>query len=228
MHDGAAATSRQKVYEYICAQIQDQKLTANAFLDLKHIGKTLGLSRTPMRDAIFKLESEGFVTVYPRRGVRVNALNLKDYRDLYEMIGALESAALLSVSVRLTDAHIRRMDELNGEMAADLEKRDYDTYIERNRHFHGVFLELSENGELLRTVANCKARIRNSPKRERLMEWELASLGEHRQIVRFLENGDFNAAAELLRDVHWSFTVQERHIRKFYCIQKSGAPTVSA
>ena len=73
---------RKRVYEYLKAQINSQKIRQGSFLDLNTIGNELALSRTPLRDALFQLEFEGFVSIYPRRGVFVNVLDLKCIRNI--------------------------------------------------------------------------------------------------------------------------------------------------
>ena len=210
-------TLRERVYGYLKEQINEHRLQAGEYLDLNMIGRALGMSRTPLRDALFQLESEGFVTIYPRRGVMLNTLELKTVRDIYEIVGALESAALLGAAIRFTPDHVRKMHELDDKMTARLAADDLDTYYDLNVTFHDVFLKLSENDELVRYAHTQRERLYDFPRAGGLLkEWEESNLAEHREMVRLLERGDFPAAAEYLRDVHWSYSVQERFIRKFY------------
>ncbi|HOX91774.1 MAG TPA: GntR family transcriptional regulator, partial [Spirochaetales bacterium] len=91
-------TLRERVYDYLKAQLNDGKLKPGAFLDLASIGEDLGLSRTPLRDALLRLEAEGFVTIHQRRGVVVNVLDVSTIRNAYQIIGALESSAVMEAS----------------------------------------------------------------------------------------------------------------------------------
>ena len=91
---------KEQVYDYLRVQMNEGRLRPGAFLNLNDISRELGMSRTPLRDALFQLESEGFVTIFPRRGVVVNSLTLEKIRNIYEILGALESAALLLSSRR--------------------------------------------------------------------------------------------------------------------------------
>ena len=215
-------TLRERVYGYLKDQINAQKLRPGSFLDLNLIGRELGMSRTPLRDALFQLESEGFITIYPRRGVMLNVLDLKTVRNIYEIVGALESAVLISTAVKFTEDDVRRMIELDKQMDVSLGKEDYDTYYDLNVDFHNVFLDKSDNDELLRSARILRERLYDFPRsRGLLKEWEQSNLREHLEMVRLLEKGNFTAAAEYLRDVHWSFSVQERYIRKYYFALKS-------
>ena len=222
MRESRLETLRERVYGCLKDRINDQSFQSGEFLDLNRIGNELGMSRTPLRDALFQLESEGFITIYPRRGVVLNALDLKGVRDIYEIIGALEGAALNSVALRLTEGDVKHMSELNSLMERALSEERYDEYYDANVSFHDVFLGLSENKDLLRTAKILRERLYDFPrKRGFLKEWEESNLREHYEMVRLLESGNINAASEYLRDVHWSFSVQERYIRKYYFALKS-------
>ena len=213
---------RKRVYEHLKEQINSQKIRQGSFLDLNTIGKELALSRTPLRDALFQLEFEGFVSIYPRRGVFVNVLDLKSIRNIYEVIGALESACLINVAVKLTAADISQMEVHNEAMRSYLEQDNFAAHYEQNVCFHNIFLNLSENADLIHTARILRERLYDFPRNPGfLKDWELSNLEEHRQMVKKLRDGDFNGAAEYLRDVHWSFSVQERYIRKYYFASKT-------
>ncbi len=83
---------REQVYEYLKIQLNEGKLEHGAFLNLNAISAEMGISKTPLRDALFQLEAEGFVTIYPRRGVKVNVLSLEKIRNIYQILGGLEGA----------------------------------------------------------------------------------------------------------------------------------------
>jgi DNA-binding GntR family transcriptional regulator len=220
--DISVKTLRERVYAYLKEEINSCRLREGKFLDLKRIGRELGLSRTPLRDALFQLESEGFITIYPRRGVILNSLDMRTVRDIYEIVGALESAALLSVAVKFSEGDIRRMEELDDAMQRALDENEFDTYYGYNVDFHNVFLDMSENLALVRYVRIQRERLYDFPRmRGFLKEWEQSNLNEHVETTRLLERGDFESAANYLRDVHWSFSVQERFIRKYYFALKN-------
>ena len=182
----------------------------------------MGISKTPLRDALIQLETEGFVSILPRRGVVVNELRQSDIRDIYEILGALEGVAVVAVASRLCPDEIEAMASLNREMIQAVEAGDFDTYYACNLAFHDPFLELSENRPLLRTVENLKHRLYDFPRRERFVaEWEMSSTSEHATFLERLQQGDYRGAADFLRDVHWSFDVQEEYILQYYFPEKS-------
>lgn len=207
---------REQVYEYLRDEIHNRNLLPGSTINLKEISQQLGISKTPLRDAIIRLECEGFVTILPRRGVLVNKLTLKDVQNLVEIAGALEASVILSVFDKFDASHIRKMEQLNEEMRAAIHLDDFDRYYRLNIAFHDVFLNLSGNVELRRVVMPIKLRLYDFPRHAYIKEWELINCDEHDQFIEFSKRGESEAAASLWQDSHWSFAFHEKFIRKFY------------
>ena len=208
---------REQVYEYLRGAINRGDLAPGSFLDQNRLSAELGISKQPLRDALIQLETEGFVSILPRRGVLVRRLGLDDIRHLYEVIGALESAVVMSVFPAMARPHFTQMRSLNADMVVAIDRGDFDTYYDLNLGFHKVFLGMSDNPALVRTVEVSKQRLYDFPRpKDFVPEWELASTEEHAEFVDLLERGDGRAAADHLRDVHWSFEVQRPFILRYY------------
>jgi DNA-binding GntR family transcriptional regulator len=191
---------------------------------MERTSKRLGVSKTPLRDALLQLEQEGFVSILPRRKVVVNPLTLQDIRNYYEIIGALESAAVLAAVDNLKDTDLRTLEALNAEMAAALEKDDFDLYYDRNLKFHNIYLGSCGNAVLLKIVNTMKKRLYDFPRRSKFVkEWEEASIGEHAELVQLFRQRNRKEAAAFVRDVHWSFKVQEKFIARYYAKAASAA-----
>lgn len=215
---------REQIYEYLKEAMQLGQLEPGATLDLKALEQEIGISRTPLRDALLQLAAEGFVEILPRRGVRVVALTIERIRDHYEILAALEGTALRNGSERITPALVDRMEQLNQDMRAALQEDDFESFYALNLQFHECWLELSENEELKRTVRILKQRLYDFPRNPGFIkEWEERSTREHAVVVGYLRAGDVNAAADYVRDVHWSFTVQEKFIRQYYAASADSA-----
>ena len=211
---------REQVYEHLRASIEAGDLVPGTFIDQNQISSELGISRMPLRDAMIQLELEGFVDVLPRRGVRVRRLTLDDVRHLYEIIGALEGAALLSSPDGIDPGDLIRMDSLNREMSSALESGDFDTYYSRNVDFHRVFLSWSDNLELRQSVRVCRQRLYDFPRERAFVpEWEHRSIREHGELLDLLLEGKTREAADFLRDVHWSFEVQKPFLLRYHHLE---------
>lgn len=219
---------REQVYDHLRLLLNKGELRPGGFLDLRALEASLEVSRTPLRDALLQLESEGFVAILPRRGVQVRALTRDDIRHLYEIVGALEGAALLAAFSRLGPAETAALRRLNADMKRAVESGAFDRYYDRNLAFHDVFLDRCSNPRLLRLVRTLKQRLYDWPRRRGFVKaWELASVREHAQLVRLVENGEARGAADHLRDVHWSYRVQERFIEQYYFADAGRAPARS-
>jgi DNA-binding GntR family transcriptional regulator len=218
---------RELVYDFLRAEMAKGGLQPGAFLDLNELAQRLGVSRTPLREALLHLESQGFVSVLPRRGFRLNELTLDDIRSFYEIIGALEAAALRTVGFSLGPADFARMRALDAEMATAVAARDFDRYYDANLAFHDTYLSRSDNARLVAQVQLLKQRLYDWPRRAAMMQaWEAHSVVEHEEFLALLERGNIEAAADHLQHVHWSFTVQEQYIRAYYfASHEMGAPS---
>jgi DNA-binding GntR family transcriptional regulator len=208
---------KEQVYDYLRGQFQKPILRPGAVINMDATAKKLGISKTPLRDALIQLEMEGFVTISPRRGIYVNALPLSAIKEFYQVIGALESSALLASFPELGAAGIKKMDALNRLMKKAIAGGDFDLFYEKNLLFHDFFIGICANKTLARVIGNLKKRLYDFPRQRRwIKEWEERSIAEHQQIIDFLAVGDPAAAALFLRDVHWSYAVQEKYIRAYY------------
>lgn len=208
---------REQVYAHLKERMNRGDIRPGAFLDLNSMSAEIGISRTPLRDALLQLEAEGFVTILPRRGVCVAPLTLDHIRNYYEIIGALEAATVMHHGGRLGPAKIDHMVGLNRRMKAALERDDFDLFYRHNLAFHNTYLDLSPNADLRGTVDRLKERLYDFPRREGFVkEWEVRSTGEHAAFTEFLARGDLRGAAQHLKEVHWSFSVQEPFIRRYY------------
>jgi DNA-binding GntR family transcriptional regulator len=207
---------RQQVYEYLRDEMNKSKLLPGETINLTQICRSLGISKTPLRDALIQLEAEGFVTILPRRSVKVNALTLPDVKCLYEIVGALEASVICSIFEKLDSSQILRMENLNSEMRAAINQEDFDTYYDKNLEFHDVYLKMSGNLILQNLVEVHKQRLYDFPRPSYIKEWELNNCDEHQQLINSIKKGDRNGAAGIIKDVHWSFEVQEKYIREFY------------
>jgi DNA-binding GntR family transcriptional regulator len=207
---------RELVYEYLRDQMNRGGLVPGAAINLAALSQELGVSKTPLRDALIQLESEGFVTILPRRGIFVNHLTIDDIHNAYQIIGSLEATALKEVFGQLRKLHFSRMKSMNARMIQVIREGDFESYYRLNLSFHDVFLDLLRNQALRRILTLFKLRLYDFPRRGYIEEWELRNCEEHSQFIESLETGELDSAVHVLRDVHWCFAVQEAFIRKFY------------
>jgi len=208
---------KEQVYEYLQKRIQSGDLKPGSEINLERTSKQLGISRTPLRDALLQLNIEGFVIIKPRKGIIVNSLSFDDIKNFYQIIGALESSAILSLKGKLMKNDIKKLNDFNKSMKKAIDRDDFDTYYKYNLKFHNYFLDLCANDELKRIVDIKKKRLYDfQRKRGFVKDWETKSIEEHQKIIDFLEKGKYLEASDFMRNVHWSYEVQERFVKRYY------------
>jgi DNA-binding GntR family transcriptional regulator len=191
---------REQVYHFFWQEMQNGNLSPGSAINLNAISKKLGISKTPLRDALIQLETEGFVTILSRRGVIVNKLSLVEIKNHYDVLGSLESSVLLSVFDRIKDSHIEQMEDLNVEQAEALNEGKYEHYYRLNLAFHDVFLNLSDNDIIKKILAPIKRRLYDFPRRAYLKEWEMINIDEHDRLITCIKKGNRIGAASIIKD----------------------------
>jgi DNA-binding GntR family transcriptional regulator len=208
---------KEQVYDYLREQLRFGALKPGSLINTEETAAKLGVSRTPLRDALIQLAMEDFVSIIPRQGVVVRPLTLRDIEEYYQIIGALESIAVLLSFEKIDPAGITEMRGYIAEMKRALEDDDFDRYYRMNLRFHNTYLQACRNHKLVQIVNTLKSRLYDFPrKREFVKEWELRSMREHERFVELLAEGRAREAAEYVRDVHWSYSVQKPYIRQYY------------
>jgi len=208
---------KEQVYEYLREQMRKGEILPGSVIDMEETSSRLGVSKTPLRDALLQLEMEDFVSILPRRKIVVKELTEADIRNYYEIISGLESMALLKAGEKMESADVETLQKLNDGMGKAIASGNFDLYYERNLQFHNTYLSLCGNSSLIKIVNNLKKRLYDFPRPKGFVkEWEESSIIEHQRIVDLLKAGKIREAANYLRDIHWSFGVQEKYIRMYY------------
>lgn len=161
----------------------------------------LGISRTPVREALIRLQKEGLVEVVPRHGMRVLPVSPSDMREIYEILSALESmAAALAAQRRPTDAELAPLEQASRDMARSLKADDLDAWAEADERFHRHLVELSGNRLLVEAVHNFWDRAHRVRRFTlRLRPKPMHSTKEHTALVERIRAGDAAGANELNR-----------------------------
>jgi len=208
---------KDQIYDYLRQQIQNGQLGQGKVINIDQTSSLLGVSRTPLRDALLQLECEGLVTVTPRRGVIVRPLEHKDIKNFYQVIGALEATALIAAGDHLEPSDISRMKEINVRMRQNLSKGKFDAVMSANLEFHSIYLNLCENEMIQEIIERLRKRLHGFiPGALYIPEWEEQSIVEHERLVEIIEHESLLAAANYIRDVHWSYLAQKKFILQYY------------
>ena len=167
----------------------------------QEVALALGMSRTPVREAIMRLRNEGLVEVIPRHGLRVLPVSPTDMREIYQILTALECmAAELLAQRKPTDAELKPLVDASKAMDKALKADDLDAWAAADERFHAHFIELAGNRQLQATVLNYWDRAHRARMFTlRLRPKPVNSTKEHMQMVERLRAGDAEGAARVTR-----------------------------
>jgi DNA-binding GntR family transcriptional regulator len=195
-------TLKDHIYDVLREAILSMNIydeEADLRLDERKMAGQLGISRTPIREALARLEQDGFVEIRPRRGVFVRRKSLDEVLEVIVVWAALESmAARLAVEVA-TDAELRSLSKLGAEAGG--ERADIEAYSEHNIRFHQRVLELSRCA-MLKSIADGLFLHMHAVRRRAIGEEDRArrSAVEHMSIIEALESRDADKASQLVRE----------------------------
>ena len=144
-------------------------------------------------------------------------------RNAYQLVGALETAAIMECGPLLKERDFTFMSDLNSGMGEALAHDDFNAYYEQNLAFHCTYIDKSTNSELKNLIAMHRERLYDFPRRQAYLKaWELNGVSEHAELLGLLREGNFLDAASYSREIHWSFSRQEHFIKDYYFARNSG------
>lgn len=210
------------VMDYLRQEMESGNLKPGDRINEKEICQKLGVSRTPIREALIQLEREGFIEISPRKSIRVKKLTLKEIEDIYQIIGALESEAAEIACDRLRPEDIARMEEDYNQMVQALTQDDFKRYMDINLKLHNTHLRVCGNEVLVNIVNQLKKRLYDFPRiMLKIPEWEEKCIEEHRQLIQFFKEKNKNGIKELIKNRHWGFEDNLRFILVYYNLMNS-------
>jgi DNA-binding GntR family transcriptional regulator len=172
----------------------------------EQLAERLGVSRTPVRQALTMLEAEGLVEIAPNRGATVCSFSFEDVWDIYDLRAVLEGHAARRAAGRIVRRELERLRELAGEMEAlpgrfDDHEEEIRILVGLNQAFHGIIVEASRNKRLQRLIN----RTVEIPLMFKAFFWytpheRTISNHYHRQMLEALEKGDADRAEIIMRE----------------------------
>jgi len=159
------------------------------------LAEELGVSRTPIREAIRKLELEGFVVMIPRKGAYVAGVSYKDVKDVFEIRAALEGLAAGLAAEKITDEEIEQMERV---LHYEKEPDNLEEMVQSDTDFHALLYKASRNEKLIWILGNLREQI------QRFRSTSLAvpgrvknAIAEHREILEAIARHDVKEAQAL-------------------------------
>ncbi|AOS82345.1 hypothetical protein Q5W_22850 [Hydrogenophaga sp. PBC] len=194
---------RHGVHADVCGHIRNLivhgELASGERINELGLSEALGVSRTPIREALKVLAAEGLVELLPNRGSRVTTPSTDEIVNLFAVIAALERLAVETVTLQASAPALARLRALHDEMLRRYAEGDRDRYFELNHRIHETIIEMAANPQLSRTHADLMTRAR----RPRFVaitsdgRWD-ESVKEHELVMSAMELRDARFAGEIL------------------------------
>jgi DNA-binding GntR family transcriptional regulator len=185
----------EEVAELMRQRIFARELEAGSWIDELRIAEALGISRTPLREALKVLAAEGLVTMKVRRGAYVTEVSEKDLRDVYHLLALLESDAARVVAASANELQRAQIQALQKDLEDAVAQRD--RFFEINEAFHMLLLQIADNRWRDQMVADLRKVMKLNRHHSLLKEGRIEqSLAEHREIVQALLSRQPELAAQ--------------------------------
>jgi DNA-binding GntR family transcriptional regulator len=196
----AAPARTRTAYEHVRATLRtailDRTLPAGMRLVQSELAAQLGVSTTPVREALRDLATEGLVLFDAHRGAVVRPLDIDEVREIYELRMALEPLMVARVVERITDEQLARAEELAARMRTE---SDMTVWVNLNRDFHAVFSEADSQSRLAQILAGLRdnaagyVAVSLDARPDRVEEANV----EHHEMLETFRRRDHDAAVEL-------------------------------
>jgi DNA-binding GntR family transcriptional regulator len=193
----------EEVAERLRQRIFNRELEPGSWIDELKIADELGISRTPMREALKVLAAEGLITMKVRRGAYVTEVSDKDLSDVYHLLSLLESDAVAVVAERASDEQLKDLERLHQELevAGRDPERQRERFFQINEQFHMRLLDIANNRWRDQMVSDLRKVMKlnrhNSLFKTGRME---ESLQEHRAVMAALQARNPALAAQRMRE----------------------------
>jgi DNA-binding GntR family transcriptional regulator len=195
----ARHTLHDQVVVRLRAMLVEGRIVPGAKLNERELCERLGVSRTPLREAIKLLAAEGLIDLLPHRGAVAVKLGELDVRNVFELLAELEGISGELAARRVSDAEIAEIKALHYEMLACFARRDLPGYYRINALIHAAINLAARNPVLTKVYRETNARVQSLrfQTNQNEAKWKLA-VGEHEQMIRALEAHDGAALRSIL------------------------------
>lgn len=189
----------EEVAELLRQRIFSRELAPGSWIDELKLAEEYGISRTPLREALKVLATEGLVTMKVRRGAYVTEVSERDLADVYHLLALLESDAAGVVAAQATPAQLKELQSLHEELEKAVGNRE--RFFEINEAFHMRLLEIANNRWRDQMVADLRKVMKLNRHNSLLKSGRIEeSLAEHRAIMQALSARDADGTAQRMRE----------------------------
>ena len=188
-----------QVAEHLRGMIDGRELPPGARLNETELCNNLGVSRTPLREAIRTLATEGLIELQPNRGAMVSIVTRDDVTEILPIMASLEGLGGRLAAINMTDEKVSKVRAIHDQMIRHYLAHELLEYFEKNRLIHELITEGSDNYTLIEIINSLSAKVRRARFSAQMTSegWSKA-VSEHEEIIRALEARDPNRLERIL------------------------------
>jgi DNA-binding GntR family transcriptional regulator len=192
-------TLRERILSAIRAAIVSGQIRQGSRIMEPELAERFGISRTPIREAIRQLESEGLISVIPRKGAIVASISPQDISNFFELKMILEGHAARLAAKNLTENDLTKMETVNRQIEAASVKKNPSRVLDLHNEFHEIFLRACGNDKLHAIVQNLAMQFQRYPLIPAMPGRVKGSVRQHTEIIEAFRRKDAARAEELVR-----------------------------
>ncbi len=193
-------TLREKILETIREAILKGTLKPGEKVAEPELAERFGISRTPIREAFRQLESEGYLTVIPRKGAVVAALSEQDVQEFYAIKSILEGYAAELAAERLTEKDIEKLQTINEKLKTLAAEGDVKAFFRIHNEFHDLFVRAAGNHKLAELITHLGMKFNRLRMASLSVQGRMdISVAEHERLIEAFKNQDGDQAENLVK-----------------------------
>lgn len=193
-------TLREKILETIREAILKGTLKPGEKVAEPELAERFGISRTPIREAFRQLESEGYLTVIPRKGAVVAALSEQDVQEFYAIKSILEGYAAELAATRLSEKDIEKLEAINEKLKSLAKEGDVKSFFRTHSEFHDLFVKAAGNHKLTELIHQVGMKFNRLRMASLSVQGRMdISVAEHERLIEAFKKQDGEQAENLVK-----------------------------
>lgn len=207
---------KDEAYNILHDQIMDGTLKPYTQLKIAELSKELGISRTPVREAILKLENEGLIISKANQWTMVAPIRVESLKDIYPLICELESFALRNNFSKIDDDFVDKLESINEKIKAEHSNKNILKVLELDNEFHDLIINLSPNKEIKPILDRLKKRLTRFEiafYKAKDVHKEPSTYNEHLVLINAFRQKDLDKSLEALEQ-NWTTTINDQTLKQ--------------
>ncbi|MGR6899279.1 GntR family transcriptional regulator [Rummeliibacillus sp. BSL5] len=199
---------KDHVYNYIVEQINNNELLSGSKVNESAISESLNVSRTPVREALIQLSSDGLLEYVPRKGFVIKGLTKEEAKETFLIIGTLDGLAASLTAPLLNEKHLKEMEFYVQSIDLAINTENFNMYHKMQEEFHNVYLSICPNKSIVGLLHQLEKKFLKNMYNLENVEFTKEKLRqtniEHKKMIELFRAGDIDVLEKHMRDVHWN------------------------